>query len=78
MLKRFGGKPDVSRALPILLWLLSCFTRKTMEEEGPPLKHMIFLKTFFWINYFKKNFVFCMIICIAQFLVIIKGHRVIS
>ena len=42
-----------------------------MEEEGAPLKCLGFLKTFFFVYmYFKKkNFVFHMIICIAQFLV---------
>ena len=51
----YGGKPDVSRMLPILQWLLSCFTCKTMEEEGGRLKRLVFLKTFFFVVYFKKN-----------------------
>ena len=50
----YGGKPDVSRMLPILQWLLSCFTCKTMEEEGGRLKRLVFLKTFFFCIFKKK------------------------
>ena len=64
----YGGKPDVSRVLPILQWLLSCFTCQTMEEEGGRLKCLVFLKTFF-LCISKKIFDFHMIICIAKFLV---------
>lgn len=61
------GKPDVSRVLPILQWLLSCFTCKTMEEEGAPVKRLLFLKTFFlciskklWLSH---DYLHCTVSC---------------